>query len=172
MFEGIDRFKTVQSPNRVCLFYVDEIPSELKRFCDTQNLYDPYDLDVVTALLERNATFSFNSKLDGFIYVSDCRDDSLEYIFLPNAKTVTSAHVMLLLKKFPSAQIVILLSTNDELLANSVNGLSVLSTNLHEMLVQNLRSRVKSPTRKRSRAESQNIDAVQIVNDIITKLHK
>ena len=143
-----------------------ELPSTeisgIKQLCTSQILFNKYDLDVISALLERGATFSLDSK--DFIYVGEYADPKVDYVFLENATKYTSAHLILLLNKFKNAQIVLFLSKDDE---NKL-GLekNIIDTNENELNIENLRRVAKK------RKLSQCFSASDVLNDILTELER
>jgi len=141
---NINVFK-VRTENRVKLFYVDEISSEIKHLCDSnKHVLDEYDQDAIEALLERGATYSFENT--NIVYVGEVSDPNLDFIFIENAANFTSAHVALLLRKYKNAQVILFLSTFDKQQYDEHNlrwKSSVIETNLNELNAEGLRTREK-----------------------------
>lgn len=122
-----------KTQNRVRLIYVDEIPDDIKYKClpNTNELFDSYDHDAIRGMLERNIEFKL-SEHEKLIYTST--NLSKDFIYFENAAAINSAELIMVLAKFPNAQIVMFLPKLSE-----TSKLSVVDTNLNELNVESWR---------------------------------
>lgn len=150
---------TNQTPplNRLKLYYVDNIPIDIesKRIVD---LLDSFDCDVIKNILEKN---EFTDTT--LIYTQP--DLNTEYVYIENAYEVTYPHALLLLNKFPKAEVIMFL-TNDSLKPLVP---SIIDTHFHILNVEDLRT-IKPPTSKKRKLDISYIDAKQILDQYKTEI--
>lgn len=136
--------------NRLKLYYVDEIPSNIE-FNHIKDILDPYDCDVVKSILEKNTCTNTN-----LIYTK--QDLKIKHIYIENAHMITYAHGLVLLNKFPNAEIIMFLTNHSFKPPN----ISIVDTHSNTIYVEDLRKIFK----KRKYDESINkIDAKRLLEE-------
>lgn len=148
----------IKTLNRLKLYYVNKLPTNIK-FSKIEELFDKFDLDIIQSILEKGIDLK-NETTQSLIYTQP--HINVEYIYIENVYELTFAHVLLLLNKFPNAQIIMFLTTDQQPLPN----ISILDTHASELNIEGLGRKSKKRKLSEDNDPITNIDAKKLLEQL------
>lgn len=149
---------SVDTPQRLNLFYVDGLPGDIK-FNKIEDILDKYDHDVIQSILEKPDIEEVLGKL---IYIK--HNINIKYINIENAYEITYAHALILLNKFPQAEINLFLTEHSKDLLE-LKAPSIIDTHFNLLTIEDWRIDQPTTSKKRKFEEISEVNAKDLLEE-------
>lgn len=142
------------------LYYVDRLPTNIN-FNKFEDILDKYDCDVIESILEKQ---NMEDIFDVFIYTE--KNYNVKHIYIENVYDVSYAHALVLLNKFPEAEISMFMTENSK----DSQTPSIFYTHYDILVVEDMRTNQPSTSKKRKFERNLEINTKDLLEEFRNEL--